>query len=58
MKKLRKDIEDLKQCLEFRENILEEKVTRFDEKHVNLDSHYKYYYNKLVELHDRSGRKT
>ena len=66
MKKLGKEIADLNQSLEFTENILEEKVKKLDEKHVNLENQCnelyinslesEYFYNKLVDLEGRSRR--
>ena len=67
MKKLGKEVTDLKQSSEFTENNLEEKVNQLDEKHVNLENQCnelynnslesKYFFNKLVDLEDRSRRK-
>ena len=64
MKKLRKEITDLKQSLASTENVLNEKVKKLDEKYVNLENQCnelynnslesEYFYNKLVDLEDRS----
>ena len=64
MKKLRKEITDLKQSLASTENVLNEKVKKLDEKYVNLENkcnelynnslESEYFYNKLVGLEDRS----
>ena len=64
MKKIGKEVADLKQSLEFTENVLEEKVKKLHEKHANLANQCNelynnslesdYFYNKLVDLEDRS----
>ena len=65
MKKLRpKEITDLKQSLASTENVLNEKVKKLDEKYVSLENQCnelynnslesEYFYNKLVDLEDRS----
>ena len=66
MKKPGKEVADLKQSLELRENFLEEKVKKLDEEHVNLENQCnklynnslgsEYFYNKLVDLEDKSRR--
>ena len=66
MKKLGKEVTYLKQSLEFTENVLEEKVKKLDEKHVNSENQRnelynnslesEYVYNKLNDLEDRSRR--
>ena len=66
MKKLGKEVTYLKQSLEFTENVLEEKVKKLDEKHVNSENQLnelynnslesEYVYNKLNDLEDRSRR--
>ena len=63
MKKLGKEVTDLKQSLE---NALEEKVKKLDQKHVNLKNQCndlyndslepEYFNNKLNDLEDRSRR--
>ena len=67
MKKLRKEVADLKQCLELTEDVMEKKLKKLDEKHMNLENQRnelytnslesECFYNKLVDLHNRSGRK-
>ena len=64
MKKIGKEVEDLKQSLEFTENVPEEKVKKLHEKHANLANQCNelysnslesdYFYNKLVDLEGRS----
>ena len=49
MKKLGKEITDLKQSLEFTENVQEEKVKKLDEKHVNLENQCNEVYNNSIE---------
>ena len=49
MKKFGKGMTDLKQSLEFTENILTEKVKKFDEKHVNLENQCSELYNNSLE---------
>ena len=49
MKKLGKGMTDLKQSLEFTENILTEKVKKLDEKHVNLENQCSELYNNSLE---------
>ena len=49
MKKLGKGMADLKQSLEFTENILTEKVKKLDEKHVNLENQCRELYNNSLE---------
>ena len=66
MKKLGKEVAHLKQSLEFTENVLEEKVKQLDEKHLNFKNQCnelynntlesEYFYNKLLDLEDRSRR--
>ena len=66
MKKLGKEVADLKQRLEFTENVLEEMVKKLDKKHVNLENQCNelynnifesgYFYNKLLDLEHRSRR--
>ena len=60
MKNLGKEVTVLKQRLEFRSNVLKQKVKKIDEKHENLENQcnelYKnslesvYFYNKLADL--------
>ena len=48
MKKLGKEVTYLKQSLEFKENVPEEKVKKLDEKHVNLKNQCNELYNNTV----------
>ena len=67
MRKRGKEVTDLKQSLEFTENVLEEKGKKLDEKHVNLENQCnelcnnslesEFFYKKLVDLEERSGKK-
>ena len=48
-RKLAKEVVDLKQSLEFTENVLEEKVKKLDEKHASLENQCNEPYNNSLE---------
>ena len=66
IKNLGKEIYDLRTNLEFTENVLEEKVKKFEQQCENMETELKefynnqidpeYVYNQLVYLEDRSKR--
>ena len=65
-KKITKEVTDLKQSLESKETVVEEKVKKPDGKNVHLGNQCnelynnslepEFFWNKLVDLEDRSGR--
>ena len=66
IKSIKTEMNDLKESIEFTENVLEEKVQKYQEKAEHLDEWNReiyerqldpaYVHNKLVDLEDRSRR--